>query len=44
MKLIKDYVVNHWSLEHYMIKDLLQMIGLINGMNLHPQAMPRNFL
>ena len=22
MKLIKDYVVNHWSLEHYMIKDL----------------------
>ncbi|NVJ63628.1 MAG: glycoside hydrolase family 13 protein [Flavobacteriaceae bacterium] len=22
MKLIKDYVTNHWSLEHYMIKDL----------------------
>lgn len=22
MKLIKDYVVNHWGLEHYMIKDL----------------------
>ena len=22
MKLIMDYVVNHWSLEHYMIKDL----------------------
>ena len=22
MKLIKDYVINHWSLEHYMIKDL----------------------
>lgn len=22
MKLIKDYVTNHWSLEHYLIKDL----------------------
>ena len=22
MKLIKDYVTNHWGLEHWMIKDL----------------------
>ena len=42
-KLIADGVVNHWSLEHYMIKDLPLMIGLINGMNLHLQAQ-RNFL
>lgn len=40
MKLIKDYVTNHWSLEHYMIRDLpfKDWIHYFDGVNGYAQT------
>jgi hypothetical protein len=29
MKLVMDYVTNHWGIEHWMMKETPQMIGFI---------------